>query len=52
MRILLTNDDGCDSPLLCILYDCLIEAGHQVTCIVPASEQSWTSKSMTRFGTM
>ncbi|NQZ56796.1 MAG: 5'/3'-nucleotidase SurE [Lentisphaeraceae bacterium] len=50
MNILLSNDDGSDSPLFHILYDCLTEAGHNVTAILPASEQSWTAKSMSRFG--
>ena len=50
MHILLTNDDSFDSPLFHILYDVLKEQGHTLTCIMPATEQSWKSKSMTRFG--
>lgn len=50
MHILLTNDDSFDSPLFHILYDVLKEQGHKLTCIMPATEQSWKSKSMTRFG--
>ena len=50
MHILLTNDDSYDSPLFHILYDVLKQQGHSLTCIMPATEQSWKSKSMTRFG--
>ena len=50
MHILLTNDDSYDSPLFHILYDVLKQQGHNLTCIMPATEQSWKSKSMTRFG--
>jgi 5'/3'-nucleotidase SurE len=50
MHILLTNDDSYDSPLFHILYDALLKLGHKITCIMPASEQSWTGKSMTRSG--
>ena len=50
MHILLTNDDSYDSPLFHILYDVLKQQGHTLTCIMPATEQSWKSKSMTRFG--
>jgi 5'-nucleotidase len=50
MHILLTNDDSYDSPLFHILYDILIGLGHKLTCIIPATEQSWTGKSMTRLG--
>ena len=50
MQILLTNDDSFDSPLFHILYDVLKAQGHQLTCIMPATEQSWKGKSMTRFG--
>ena len=50
MHILLTNDDSFDSPLFHILYDVLKQQGHSLTCIMPATEQSWKSKSMTRFG--
>ena len=50
MNIFLSNDDGSDSPLFHILYDSLTEAGHTVNAVLPASEQSWTGKSMSRFG--
>ena len=50
MNILLTNDDSYDSPLFHVLYDTLKEMGHVVDCVMPAAEQSWKGKSMTRFG--
>ena len=50
MHILLTNDDSFDSPLFHILYDVIKEQGHTLTCVMPATEQSWKGKSMTRFG--
>ncbi len=50
MHILLTNDDSYDSPLFHLLYDTLVELGHQVDCVMPSAEQSWKSKAMTRFG--
>lgn len=50
MNILLTNDDSYDSPLFHILYDSLTKLGHKLTCVMPATEQSWKGKSMTRFG--
>ena len=50
MKILLTNDDSYDSPLFHLLYDTLKSNNHEVYCVMPASEQSWKSKSMTRFG--
>lgn len=52
MRILLTNDDSYDSPLLHILYDLLTELGHELRCVIPSTEQSWKGKAMTRFGKM
>ena len=48
MEILLTNDDGPDSPLLGLVADDLRERGN-LTVVVPKNEQSWTGKSMTRF---
>ena len=49
MRILLTNDDSHDSPLFLLAIELLRELG-DLTVVVPAREQSWTGKSMTRFG--
>ena len=48
MEILLTNDDGPDSPLLEFVAEDLRRRGN-LTVVVPKNEQSWTGKSMTRF---
>ena len=48
MRILLTNDDGPDSPLLRTAIRCVRQCG-EVTVVIPAREQSWMAKRMTRF---
>ena len=46
--ILLTNDDGPDSPaLLPMLRE--LSGVARVECVVPATECSWTSKIVTRF---
>ena len=52
MKILLSNDDSYDSPLFHILYDCLNKLGHQLTCVMPATEQSWKAKAMSRSGNL
>lgn len=49
MRILLTNDDSHDSPLFLLAISILKTFG-DLTVVVPAQEQSWKGKSMTRFG--
>ena len=49
MRILLTNDDSHDSPLFLLAID-ILKAFGDLTVVVPAEEQSWKGKSMTRFG--
>jgi 5'-nucleotidase len=49
MRILLTNDDSHDSPLFLLAISVLEKLG-ELTVVVPAQEQSWKGKSMTRFG--
>ena len=46
MRILLTNDDGINSPGLRAMRECLAE-DHDVWTVCPAEEQSATSHSMT-----
>ena len=48
-NILLTNDDGIDSPLLELLYWALVPIAN-VFLVVPLHEKSWQGKSMTRFG--
>lgn len=47
-QILVTNDDGADSPLLVPLLRELAQLA-QVCTVVPATECSWTSKIMSRF---
>ncbi len=49
MHILLTNDDSHDSPLFLQMVAKLQHYG-RVTVVVPAQEQSWQGKSMTRYG--
>lgn len=49
MRILLTNDDSHRSPLFRLTIELLRHFG-DLSIVVPHHEQSWTSKSMTRFG--
>lgn len=48
-RILLTNDDSHDSPLFHCAIDALLQLG-DLAIAVPATEQSWKGKSMTRYG--
>ena len=48
MNILLTNDDGIDSPTLVPLARALGSCG-AVRVVVPASERSWIGKAITRF---
>jgi len=49
LHILLTNDDSHDSPLFLIVIELLKHYG-DLTIVVPAEEQSWQGKSMTRYG--
>lgn len=46
--VLVTNDDGCDSPGLVPLMREL-QARSEVRALVPEREYSWSSKSMSRF---
>ena len=46
--VLLTNDDGADSPALVPLLEEL-SAVVEVRAVVPASECSWTAKMVSRF---
>jgi len=50
LRILLTNDDGYQSPGLQTLRTALINAGHDVYVIAPATQQSGASASVTGSG--
>lgn len=47
LKILLTNDDGFDANGLKVMQAALAAAGHQVTVVAPATNQSSTSMSMT-----
>ena len=49
LRVLLTNDDGRDSPLFTLLVNVLRDYA-DLSIAVPAQEQSWQGKSMTRHG--
>lgn len=46
-RILLTNDDGYQAPGVTALFEALQAAGHDVTMVAPASQQSGSSASIT-----
>ena len=48
MQILLTNDDSHDSPLFLLALKALQQFG-EVSVVVPAEEQSWKGKSMSRY---
>lgn len=48
MKLLVTNDDGINSPFLHELVRALRDAGHELHLAVPANEQSWTGASKTR----
>jgi len=50
LRILLTNDDGYDSPGIMALHKALKNAGHTVYLIAPATQQSGASASITAGG--
>jgi len=51
MNILLSNDDGIDSPFLRILADVFSE-NHDIVVAAPAKEQSWIGKAMSRRGSV
>ena len=46
-QILLTNDDGVDSPALLVFADVLSRLA-EVTIVAPAKERSWVGKAITR----
>ena len=48
MRLLLTNDDGIDSPFLHVLVSALQVAGHQLVIAAPKTEQSWIGCAKSR----
>lgn len=46
-RLLLTNDDGVDSPAL-VPFARALQSRHQVTVVTPDDEQSWIGKALSR----
>lgn len=52
IRILLTNDDGIDSPLLHTLHEVLLAQSwvSDICSLVPAYEKSWVAGAITRSG--
>lgn len=50
LRILLTNDDGFESPGITALHRALLDAGHDVYLIAPATQQSGASASVSAGG--
>lgn len=48
MKLLVTNDDGINSPFLHELIFALKDAGHELYVVAPVNEQSWTGASKTR----
>jgi len=49
VKILLTNDDGIDSPGVQVLADSLRAAGHRVVVVAPEADQSGVSHSISFF---
>ncbi len=49
-RLLVTNDDGCHSPLLAPFLNALAESEccAEIRPVLPKREQSWTAQAMTR----
>ena len=52
LRILLTNDDGVDAPGIKTLRVALLEAGHDVTVVAPAENQSGEGAKVTSSGAL
>ncbi|WP_235736611.1 5'/3'-nucleotidase SurE [Nocardioides alcanivorans] len=52
LDILLTNDDGWSAPGINAVYDALVAAGHNVTMVAPASNQSGVSTKIDFAGTL
>lgn len=47
LNIIVTNDDGINSPGLCALYDNLLAKRHEITVVAPSSQRSAASRSFT-----
>jgi 5'-nucleotidase len=52
LDILLTNDDGWDAPGITAAYEALTEAGHTVTVVAPAENQSGKGGSVDIAGSL
>jgi 5'-nucleotidase len=48
MKLLVTNDDGIDSPFLHELVRALLAAGHALSVVAPKTEQSWIGAAKSR----
>jgi 5'-nucleotidase len=48
VRLLVTNDDGVDSPFFQILVRALLAAGHDLVVAAPRQEQSWVGAAKSR----
>ncbi|MEQ9823605.1 MAG: 5'/3'-nucleotidase SurE [Puniceicoccaceae bacterium] len=49
--VLITNDDGIDSPLLSVVVNAL-SASCEIRVVAPAAEQSWIGKAISRRATL
>jgi 5'/3'-nucleotidase SurE len=52
LRILLTNDDGFDTPGIRAVLEALVAAGHDVTLVAPRTDQSGSGMRVTTQGTL
>ena len=52
LRILLTNDDGYDTPGIKAVHEALVAAGHDVTLVAPLGNQSGSGMRVTTQGVL
>jgi len=52
LRILLTNDDGYDTPGIRAVLEALVAAGHDVTLVAPRTDQSGSGMRVSTQGTL
>jgi 5'-nucleotidase len=52
LQILLTNDDGWNAPGITAVHEALVEAGHDVVLVAPASNQSGKGAAVTFGGSL
>jgi 5'-nucleotidase len=52
LHILLTNDDGYDTPGIKAVHEALVAAGHDVTLVAPLSNQSGSGMRVSTQGTL